>query len=239
MRNALPSKLLAVLPALLLGMSVAYAQSQPTSKIVCWKDKSGRVIGCGDKVPPEYQDSATKELNRRGVTVKQSDAALTAEQRQAQQAEAERKQAAELKRAEQQRQDRALLDTFSNEREIDLKRSRDVQLIESNIETLQTNLKNADERQADARARIAQYKKRNAAVPGPVQDDFDNSEAQKIKIQNQIVQKRREITMLNQRYDELKKRFIELKSGATAQADRTPPAPATSAQPGTGAPARK
>ena len=75
-------------------------------------------------------------------------------------------------------------DTFSNEKEIDLKRTRDVQLIESNIETLQTNLKNADERQADARARIAQYKKRNAAVPGPLQDDFERSEGEKIKIQN-------------------------------------------------------
>src|SRR5688572_9878323 len=233
MRSALPLKLLALLPPLLLGASVASAQSQPTSKIVCWKDKSGRVVGCGDKVPPEYQDSATKELNRRGVTVRQSDAALTPEQRQAQQAEADRKQAAELKRAEQQRQDKALLDTFSNENEIDLKRTRDVQLIESNIETLQTNLKNADERQADARARIAQYKKRNAAVPGPVQDDFERSEGEKIKIQNQIVQKRREITTLNQRYDELKKRFVELKSGAAPQADRTPPASAT------GAPARK
>jgi len=231
MRSALPLKLLALLPPLLLGASVASAQSQPTSKIVCWKDKSGRVVGCGDKVPPEYQDSATKELNRRGVTVRQSDAALTPEQRQAQQAEAERKQAAELKRAEQQRQDKALLDTFSNENEIDLKRTRDVQLIESNIETLQTNLKNADERQADARARIAQFKKRNAAVPGPVQDDFERSEGEKIKIQNQIVQKRREITALNQRYDELKKRFVELKSGAAAQVDRTPPA--------TGAPAKK
>ena len=237
MHSALSSKLLVLLPALLLGASVASAQSQPTSKIVCWKDKSGRVIGCGDKVPPEYQDSATKELNRRGVTVKQSDAALTPEQRQAQQAEAERKQAADLKRAEQQRQDKALLDTFSNEKEIDLKRTRDVQLIESNIETLQTNLKNADERQADARARIAQYKKRNAAVPGPLQDDFERSEGEKIKIQNQIVQKRREITMLNQRYDDLKRRFVELKGGAGAPADKIQPA--ASAPPATGAPARK
>ncbi len=237
MRSALGAKSLVLLPALLLGTSLAYAQSQPASKIVCWKDKSGRVIGCGDKVPPEYQDSATKELNRRGVTVRQSDAALTPEQRQAQQAEAERKHTEELKRTEQRRQDKALLDTFSNEREIDLKRTRDVQLIESNIETLQTNLKNADERQAEARARIAQYQKRNAAVPGPVQDDYERSEGEKIKIQNQIVQKRREITMLHQRYDELKKRFAELKSGAAGQADRTPPAAST--QSGTGAPGRK
>jgi predicted nuclease with TOPRIM domain len=116
-----------------------------------------------------------------------------------------------------------------------------VQLIESNIETLQTNLKNADERQADARARIAQYKKRNAAVPPTVQDEFDRSEGEKIKIQNQIVQKRTDITALNQRYEELKRRFIELKSGSAPQSDKAPPAPSTTAQPapGTTPPARK
>ena len=33
-------------------------------KIVCWKDKAGKVVGCGDTVPPEYQDNATKELDK-------------------------------------------------------------------------------------------------------------------------------------------------------------------------------
>jgi len=237
MHSLPPLLLLALLPAMLLGASVACAQSSGGGKIVCWKDKSGRVLGCGDKVPPEYQDSATKELNKRGITVRQSDAALTPEQKKAQQTELERKQVEEIKRTEQRRQDKALLDTFSNENEIDLKRTRDIQLIESNIETLQTNLKNSEERQVDARSRIAQYKKRNAAVPPPVQDEFDRSEGEKVKIQNQIAQKRKDITALNQRYDELKKRFAELKSGSAPQADKVPP---TTAQPATGmAPAKK
>ena len=29
------------------------AQAQSKGKIVCWKDKSGKVMGCGDTVPPE------------------------------------------------------------------------------------------------------------------------------------------------------------------------------------------
>ena len=55
------------------------------------KDKAGKTVGCGDKVPPEYQDNAQQELNKRGMTVKQTDAALTPQQLQAQAAEAERK----------------------------------------------------------------------------------------------------------------------------------------------------
>jgi len=206
------------LACLLLAGAGAHAQSQSSGgKIVCWKDRAGRVLGCGDKVPPEYQDSATKELNRRGVTVRQSDAALTPEQLKAQQADLERKQVEEHRKKEQRRQDKALLDTFSNEKEIDLKRDRDVQLIESNIETLQTNLKNADARQADARSRIAQYTKRTAPVPAPIQEEFDRSEGEKTKINNQITQKRREISALRQKYEEVKRRFAELKGDASSR----------------------
>ena len=64
----------------MLAAGAAQAQS---GKIVCWKDKAGKTVGCGDKVPPEYQDNATSELNKRGVTVKQTEAALTPEQKKA------------------------------------------------------------------------------------------------------------------------------------------------------------
>ncbi len=228
-----------MLPAMLAADAYAQASNLPTGKIVCWKDRAGKVIGCGDKVPPEHLDSGTKELNQRGVTVRQSDAALTAEQKKAQQAEIDRRNAEELKKREQRRQDKALLDTFSNEKEIDLKRGRDVQLIESNIETLQTNLKNAEDRQADSRARMAQYTKNKKPVPVPVQEEFDRVEGEKAKINAQIAQKRREIATLHQTYDELKKRFIELKTGVPASAtpaDKPQPSPPTAAQP---APAAK
>ena len=57
--------------AVALGLTAATAPAQTPQKsggssgIVCWKDKNGKVIGCGDKVPPEYQDNANKVLNRR------------------------------------------------------------------------------------------------------------------------------------------------------------------------------
>ena len=221
-RAALPITVL--FAALLLATGVTQTQAQGSAKIICWKDKSGKVVGCGDKVPPEFQDSATKELSQRGVTIKQSDAPLTAEQRRAQQADAERKRADEQKRAEQQRQDKAILDTFTNEKEIDLKRARDVQQLESTIETLQTNLKNANDRQAQGRARIEQSRKNKKPVPPAVQQEFDRSEGEKAKIEIQIAQKRKEIAALNQKYDEIKKRFAELMGGAAGSSARPAPA---------------
>ena len=208
----------------LLATSVAHGQG----KMVCWKDKAGKVVGCGDKVPPEYQDNATNELNKRGVTVKQSDAALTPEQKKAQQAELDRKQADEQLKVEERRKDKALLETFGSDNEIDLKRDREVQLLESNIETLQSNLKNANDRQANSLARIEQARKTKQPVAQSAQDEFDRVEADKKKIQNQIAQKRKEISELTQKYGEMKKRFIELKGSPTsaAKSPATSPAPA-------------
>src|ERR1044072_5577959 len=92
-------------------------------KIVCWKDKSGKVIGCGDKVPPEFQSSATKELDSRGITRKTTESVEEANQRRAKEQEAARVKADEDRKAvDQKRQDAALLETYANEKEIDLKR---------------------------------------------------------------------------------------------------------------------
>lgn len=206
---------------MMIGAGQAPAQAPGGSgKIVCWKDKAGKVVGCGDKVPAEYQDNAANELNKQGVIVKQSEPALTPEQKKAQKDELERKKADDLKKAEQKRKDRALLDTYTTDKEIDLKRNRDIQLIESNIEVLQSNIKNANARQADSSAKIEQYNKKKQPVPPAVQDDFDKFQADKTKIENQIAQKRKDIAALNQLYDDQKKRFNELKGGGAPGAPK-------------------
>ena len=159
----------------------AFGAAQAQAAIVCWTDKSGKVVGCGDRVPPEYQDNASKELNKRGVTVKTTPPALTPEQKRAQLAELERKQAVAQKMEEQRRRDKALLASYTTEKEIDLKRERDVQVLDSYIESLQASLKGID--------------------------------GEKVKVQNEIAQKRREVAAAHQMFDELKKRFAELKGG--------------------------
>ena len=218
--------------ALLLALSSSMAADVPkgpATGIVCWKNKAGKTIGCGDKVPPEYQDSAQQELNKRGMTVKQTDAALTPEQSRAQAAEIERKKADEQKRLDEKRRDRALLDSFTTEKEIDLKRSRDIQQIEVNISAQQTNLKNTTDRLNEIKNKIEQIKKQNKPVPEALQEDATRFETEKSKIQTQILQKRKEIVERNQEYDDMKKRFLELKGVAPAAAAAPAPAAAPAA----------
>jgi hypothetical protein len=166
--------------ALAFALAPAADAAQTKGRIVCWKDKSGKIVGCGDTVPPEYQTSATQELDRRGITRKTTDSADDLAKRKTQDQELARKKDEEQKRlSEQRRQDAALVNTFSSEKEIDVKRDRDLQVVELQINQLRLSLKNTTDRkgveqsiaakekeQSDIRARYAEYKKRFAELKG-------------------------------------------------------------------------
>jgi hypothetical protein len=179
----------------------AMAQSKSGGKFVCWKDKTGKVVGCGDTVPPEYRDNAGSQLDRSGVKRGAVESAEEAAKRRTQE-EATAKQKAEEKRrfAEQQRLDAALLNTYANEKEIDQRRERELQQVELTIIQLQAPLKNATDRYEEA-------KKRNA------QEEMTRAAADKEKFEQEITAKQKEKADLAARYDAQKKRYAELRGG--------------------------
>jgi len=199
------------LPTLLFfALLVAAAAPALAGNIVCWKDKTGKTVGCGDTVPPEYQNNASQELDKHGITVKKTDAALTPEQQKAAQEELQHNQEAQRQQEAQRRQDKALLDTFTTPQEIDLKRDRDLQLVQSNLETLQSNMKNTDARLAQLQTRADGYAKSNKPMPQALQDEIDQTTADKTKSDQEIAEKKQEIADIRQKYSNLKQRFIEL-----------------------------
>src|SRR5262245_54562374 len=108
--RALPAAALALILALAAG--AAMAQSKGGGKIVCWKDKAGKVVGCGDRIPPEYQDAATQEMDRRGVTRKTTGTVEEEAKAAADVEELKKKKEEEARRlADQRRKDQALLGT--------------------------------------------------------------------------------------------------------------------------------
>ena len=217
------------------GTSALAQQETKSARIVCWKDKSGKVVGCGDKVPPEYQDSATREMDRRGVTRATTESTEEATKRRAQEAEAAKKKTEEQKRiAEQKRQDAALLSTFSNEKEIDQKRDRDLQQADLQLSQLQVSLKNTTERYNDAKARSDSAKDKKMAEA--LKEDVTKTAAERQRLEQQIAAKEKEKDEIRQRYAEQKKRYLELRGEApTATVPATASASAQkAADPGKG-----
>ena len=185
-------------------------------KIVCWKDTSGKVIGCGDKVPAEFEASGTKELDSRGLTRKTTESADEVAQRRLRDQDAARIKAEEDRRMIiQKRQDTALLETYNNEQEIDLKRDRDLQVINLQVEQLNTALKSAVARYDEVKNRAEALEKNKRPVAPALQDDIVRATADKERLEERIEAKQKETEELRMRYAEYKKRYTDLRTGVS------------------------
>jgi hypothetical protein len=218
MAEGLRTLALAAACTLLLAATATAAHA----KIICWKDKAGKVVGCGDTVPPEYQQGATSELDKQGRTRRTTESAEEAAKRRVQEEAAARAKAESDRRAaEQQRQDSALLNTFASEQEIDVKRERDLQVVELQVSQLRGSLKTASDRQRDARARQDAAEKAKRPVPAAVKDEVARSGDEVQRLEKSIAAKEQEKEAIRAKYADYKKRYAELKGGNRKQEPAT------------------
>jgi len=194
------------------------AMAQSKGRIVCWKDKAGKVIGCGDKVPPEFEDSATKELDRRGVTRKTTGTPEEQARQAAQEEALAKKKEEEKKRlAEQQRRDSALLNTYANEKEIDQRRDREIQEVDRLLGQFEGLKKSATARRDDAQGRVAAAEK--ARKPSDaLKDEVVRAESEIAKFERSIAAKQKEREEIRARYAETKERYVALRAGGAQSA---------------------
>lgn len=212
--------------ALLLPFLLApAAQAQ---KIVCWKDKSGKVVGCGDRVPPEFQQNESKTLDSQGITrgtsVSAQEAARLKEEAQK---KAAQKVEEDRRLAEQRRQDSALINTYTSDKEIDQRRDRELQVVELQIVQLKASQKKAEEAYAAALKRHDEFTKSGKPVPPRIADDLARTAEDKKRNEARIAEKEKDKQDISRRYGEQKARYIELKGGPSAGAA----APAPTAAP--------
>lgn len=214
-RHGLAVALLAT--AVLLPFDAA-AQS---GRIVCWKDKSGKVVGCGDKVPQEYLGNASQELDAHGVTRKTTESAEEVRRRREKEQESKRTKVEEDRRSiEQKRQDHALLATYANEKEIDLKRDRDLQALDLQLDQLTGALKNSTQRFNEVKARADAAEKAKKPLAPALKDELDRATQERQRLEASVQSKQKEKDDLRERFAEYRKRYTELKAEQTQSARR-------------------
>jgi len=206
--------------ALFTATPLAHAQ-----KIVCWKDKSGKVVGCGDRVPPEFQQNESKTLDNRGITRQTN---VSAEEAARLKQEAEKKAALKVeedrKIAEQRRQDSALVNTYTSDKEIDQRRDREIQVVDLQLTQLKTSLKNATEAAAASQKKHADITKSGKPVPPSLTDEVTRATDERKRIEARIAEKEADKAAINKRYADQKTRYLELRGGSS-------PAPASAQAP--------
>lgn len=202
--------------ALLCLVQLAHAEN--TSRIVKWKDEKG-VTHYGDKIPPQYADRENSLINRQGVTVKHNKPANYQEQAQ------------DLARLEQDKKDKALLGAFTNADEIDLARDRNIQLDLIALENLNQDKSLSQKQFAENKKLADGFIKRKKPIPADLNADLTENRAEVIKIDQRIIERKQVIENTRKRFDEDKKRYLELKNHAAPSAPASPTAPTVSEKP--------
>ena len=223
MRRHTSQVLTAALTLVLALAAGSAAAAESKGKIVCWKDKAGKVVGCGDRIPPEYQDAATQELDQRGVTRKTTGSVEEEARREAEAEELKKQKEEERKKQdEQRRRDMALLNTYVNETEIDQRRDRELQEVDRLLTQFHGLHNSAAARYSDAASRLAAAEKAGKPADS-IKDEVTRAEAEKAKLERSIAAREKDKEEIRARYAETRRRFTELKGGGASAA---PPAPA-------------
>ncbi|MBI3222004.1 MAG: DUF4124 domain-containing protein [Nitrosomonadales bacterium] len=195
--------------ALLIALLAGLAFSLPASaKMYKWVDDKG-VTHYGETIPPEYAGKDRSELNKAGRVVNKQEV-LTPEERKAKEQEAAAKRNEEAAALEAKRRDKALLNTYSNTKEIDLARTRNLQQVDARIHSTNSQLQmvreNLQSLQNDADARTKAGKK----VPPSLYEDIKETQDRLNKLRQDLDKDQAERAALNARYDADKARYKEL-----------------------------
>ena len=185
------------------------AFSLPVSaKLYKWVDDKG-VTHYGETIPPEYADKDRTVISKEGRTEKKS-VSLTPEEIRAKELADEKKRIADEAALEQKRRDSALINTYSNEQEIDLARKRNSQQLDARINSISSQLKTANNNLAGLKKESDGLTKANKPLPASLREDLQESQARLNKLQRDLEKVEQEKAALEARYDADKARYKEL-----------------------------
>jgi hypothetical protein len=187
---------------------------------VC-KTPSGKTLS-QDQPPAECKDTVIRLLNRDGTVKSIIEPPMTPEQKQARDAEDRRRHEREMQAQDQLRKDRALLETYGSEEEIEAVRNRTLAVRQTAIEHANQQLKEYRDDRKHLEEEAEFYSRRS--MPDKLKRQLkDNTDLQELQ-HHSIEDIRLEMEHINERYDADLRRYRELVlRGATPVARKNDP----------------
>ena len=207
--------------ALLAGGPAGEALAQ--TRIYTCKDASGKTL-TSDRPLQECQGREQRILGKDGTVVQKIDAPLTDEQKAERAAEEKKKKAEDDRKREQLRKDKALLNTYENVDDIESKRQRALQQVEREARESEKRMGQLEKQAADNAAEAEFYKKK--AMPADLRRRVDENEAALRAEKVLLGSKRDEVAQVNLKFDEDKRRYLELTGRGAAGPGSAPSSPA-------------
>ncbi len=199
---------LTLIAAIVLALASASAPAQK-GMYKC-KDAKGKTYYT-QTPPTECMGKEMDELSPQGRFLKKREAAMTPEQIAAREAEEKRKKEEEAAAKEEARKNQALLNTYSSEKDIEDGRQRALKQAEEASKTIEKRIAEAQKRSKDLVAEKEFYTKK--PMPKKLQDDIKMNEIDIKTQQDLLVAKKKELGDINAKYDQDKRRYLELTKG--------------------------
>ena len=211
------------LPAAALAAGIALAPLAALAQSNVPTSASYRCTGTdgkkyyGSTIPQACIGQPVEQLNAQGLVIKRIDAAVTAAEREKKAAEEEERKKREAISKEEGRRNRALLATYTSEKDIDSARVRALQDNQAAVKDIEKRIGGLKQRLAEQNKELQFYQGKNKP-PAKLSQDIQSTEFD-IKAQEDLLAaKKKEVDQINARYDEDKKRYHELTASGGAAA---------------------
>jgi hypothetical protein len=200
------------LAILLLAAGVAASTGAEAQTYRC-VGKDGKKY-YGQAMPPQCVGQPTELLNAQGMVVRRFDPQASADERAKKEAEEAERKKREIVSKEEGRRNRALLATYTSDKDIDQARARALKENEIAVKDIERRIEALKKRRTDLTKDLEFYTGKNKP-PAKLEQDIKNAEFD-IKTQEQLLgTKQKEVDVINARFDEDKKRYAELTKGGT------------------------
>lgn len=168
----------------------------------------------GQSVPMQCVGQPTEQLNAQGLVVRRIDAQASAADQAAKAKEAEEKRKRDVILKEESRKNKALLSTYTSEADIELARKRALEENQKAVKETEARIAALKKRQGDLKKEMEFFQGKNKPPAKMEQEIKDNAFTIGTQ-ENLLAQKKKEVDSINAKYDEDKKRYIELTRGST------------------------
>ena len=202
---------------LLILLALAFA-SPAFAAYKCVDEKG--VTRIGETPPEECGNVVMYEISKGGQILRKIERSLTEEEVSAKKEEADRKLQADKAAAEQRRKDEALLNTYANEREIDMTRDRNIEPIKARIKIARERIEAVDKRVLQIEEEMEFYKAgkskagKTRETPQNLTADLERVKKEKATLEKSIAGYEKEIEAMRDKYDGDKNRWLALKAAS-------------------------
>ena len=186
---------------------------QAEAKLYKWVDDKG-TTHYGEVIPPEYANKDRDSISKSGLLDKRPEKVNPEALRAKEEAEQKRKVDNQAT-MEQQRRDSALLNTYSNENEIDMARDRSLVLIDARIESNKMLLISSQATLNGHKKEFDSRSKTGKKIPQSLLNDIAQTEARVARYKAELVKSEEELAAVKARFESEKELYRKLKGSST------------------------